>query len=101
MAVRMIVEQPIPEPHDPITIRQRGSQVILAQLFVVLVLLFFFTIPTALVFVPGLLIWNTEGRKQFIAPLWELVGELMTPIALPEVSTDRPFRGHALPSGRE
>lgn len=67
----------------------------------VLVLLFFFIIPTALVFVPGLLIWNAEGRKQFIPPLWELVGELMMPIALPEACTDRPFRGHALPSGRD
>jgi hypothetical protein len=65
--------------------------------FSVLVLLFFFTIPTALVFVPGLLIWNAEGRKRFIAPLWELVGELMTPIAQPEVSNDRPFRGTAAP----
>ncbi|MCA9650275.1 MAG: hypothetical protein H6712_14820 [Myxococcales bacterium] len=67
----------------------------------VLALLIFFTLPTALVFVPGLLIWNAEGRKRFIAPLWELVGELMTPIALPEVTGDRPFRGHALPSARE
>ena len=64
----------------------------------VLALLFFFTIPTALVFVPGLLIWNAEGRKRFIGPLWELVGEVMLPIALPESTGDRPFRGHALPS---
>lgn len=67
----------------------------------VLVLLIFFTLPTALVFVPGLLIWNAEGRKHFIGPLWELVGELMTPIALPESTADRPFRGHALPASRE
>ncbi|MCX4242879.1 hypothetical protein [Paraliomyxa miuraensis] len=67
----------------------------------VVVLLFFFTIPTALVFIPGLLIWNAEGRKQLTPPLWELVGELMTPIALPEIDTDRPFRGHALPVARE
>jgi hypothetical protein len=61
----------------------------------VLVLLFFFTIPTALVFVPGLLIWNAEGRKRFIAPLWELVGEVMTPIAQPALACDQPFRGTA------
>ncbi|MEM7159879.1 MAG: hypothetical protein AAF799_43970 [Myxococcota bacterium] len=64
----------------------------------VLGLLFFFTVPTALVFVPGLIIWNAEGRKRFIAPLWELVGEVMLPIALPESTSDRPFRGHALPA---
>lgn len=63
--------------------------------FSVLVLLFFFTIPTALVFVPGLLIWNAEGRKRFIAPLWEVLGELMVPIAQPGVANDRPFRGTA------
>ena len=33
----------------------------------VLVLLVFFSVPTALVFVPGLLIWNAEGRKRFTA----------------------------------
>ncbi|MEM9459974.1 MAG: hypothetical protein AAGF11_37710 [Myxococcota bacterium] len=64
----------------------------------ILILLFFFTIPTALVFVPGLLIWNAEGRKRFTASLWELMGELMTPIALPRSTSDRPFRGHALPT---
>ena len=57
--------------------------------------------PNMIVSVLALLIWNAEGRKRFIAPLWELVGELMTPIALPEVTGDRPFRGHALPSARE
>lgn len=67
----------------------------------ILGLLVFFTLPTALVFVPGLLIWNAEGRKHFVPPLWELIGELMTPIALPEVSGDRPFRGHALPAAHE
>ncbi len=64
--------------------------------FSVLVLLFFFTIPTALVFVPGLLIWNAEGRKLFVAPLWEVIGELMIPIAQPNVANQRPFRGTAL-----
>ena len=61
--------------------------------FSVLVLLFFFTIPTALVFVPGLLIWNAEGRRRFTTPLWELVGELMMPIEQAAVASDRPFRG--------
>jgi len=61
--------------------------------FSVLALLFFFTIPTALVFVPGLLIWNAEGRKRFTTPLWELVGELMMPIERPALASDRPFRG--------
>lgn len=61
--------------------------------FSVLALLFFFTIPSALVFVPGLLIWNAEGRKRFTTPLWELVGELMMPIEQPAVASDRPFRG--------
>lgn len=61
--------------------------------FSVLVLLFFFTIPTALVFVPGLLIWNAEGRQRFTTPLWELVGELMMPIEQAAVASDRPFRG--------
>lgn len=64
----------------------------------ILILLVFFTVPTALVFVPGLLIWNAEGRKRFTASIWELLGELMTPIALPRSSSDRPFRGHALPA---
>lgn len=64
----------------------------------ILILLVFFTIPTALVFVPGLLIWNAEGRKRFTNSIWELIGELMTPIALPQSSSDRPFRGHALPA---
>ena len=41
----------------------------------VLVLSVLFTIPTALVFVPGLLIWNAESRRGFIAPMWELMGE--------------------------
>jgi hypothetical protein len=63
--------------------------------FSVLALLFFFTIPTALVFVPGLLIWNAEGRKRFTTPLWELVGELMMPIEQPAVVSSRPFRGAA------
>jgi hypothetical protein len=63
--------------------------------FSVLALLFFFTIPTALVFVPGLLIWNAEGRKRFTTPLWELVGELMMPIEQPALASDRPFRGAA------
>lgn len=61
--------------------------------FSVLALLFFFTIPTALVFVPGLLIWNVEGRKRFTSRLWELLGELMMPIEQPAVASDRPFRG--------
>jgi hypothetical protein len=61
--------------------------------FSVLVLLIFFTIPSALVFVPGLLIWNAEGRKRFTPPLWELVGELMMPIEQAAVASDRPFRG--------
>lgn len=61
--------------------------------FSVLVLLFFFTIPTALVFVPGLLIWNAEGRKRFTPPLWELLGELMMPIEQAPVASERPFRG--------
>jgi hypothetical protein len=61
--------------------------------FSVLVLLVFFTIPSALVFVPGLLIWNAEGRKRFTPPLWELVGELMMPIEQAAVASDRPFRG--------
>lgn len=63
--------------------------------FSVLALLFFFTIPTALVFVPGLLIWNAEGRKRFTTPLWELVGELMMPIEQPAVASSLPFRGAA------
>lgn len=62
-------------------------------MFSVLVLLFFFTIPTALVFVPGLLIWNAEGRQRFTTPLWELVGELMMPVEQAAVASDRPFRG--------
>lgn len=61
--------------------------------FSVLVLLFFFTIPTALVFVPGLLIWNAEGRQRFTTPLWELLGELMMPIEQAAVASERPFRG--------
>lgn len=67
----------------------------------VLVLLVLFTIPTALVFVPGLLIWNAESRKRFISPLWEVVGEVFAPIALPDASMAAPFRGHALPSAGE
>jgi hypothetical protein len=68
----------------------------------VLVLSVLFTIPTALVFVPGLLIWNAESRRGFIAPMWELMGEVFTPIALPEAHTDAPFRGHArLPAPSE
>jgi hypothetical protein len=67
----------------------------------VLVLLVLFTVPTALVFVPGLLIWNAEGRKQFIPPLWEVIGEVFSPIALPESAAEAPFRGHALPSAPE
>jgi hypothetical protein len=68
----------------------------------VLVLLVLFTVPTALVFVPGLLIWQSEGRKRFVPALWELVGEVFTPIALPEAAGDEaPFRGHALPAASE
>lgn len=65
----------------------------------VLVLLVLFSVPTALVFVPGLLIWQAEGRKRFMGPLWELMGEVFTPVALAPGSTAKPFRGHALPSG--
>lgn len=61
----------------------------------VLVLSVLFTIPTALVFVPGLLIWNAESRRGFIGPMWELIGEVFAPIALPEAQADAPFRGHA------
>ncbi len=64
----------------------------------VLVLLCLFSVPTALVFVPGLLIWQAEGRKRFVGPLWELMGEVFTPVALTEASRPEPFRGHALPS---
>jgi len=76
----------------PVLIGSPGKTVI-----AVLLLLLMITVPTALVFVPGLLIWNAEGRKRFVAAMWELVGEVMTPIALPEATSDRPFRGHALP----
>jgi hypothetical protein len=67
----------------------------------VLVLLVLFSVPTALVFVPGLLIWQSEGAKRFVPPLWELIGEVFTPIALPEAGCDAPFRGHALPAAPE
>jgi hypothetical protein len=61
----------------------------------VLVLSVVFTIPTALVFVPGLLIWNAESRRGFIGPMWELIGEIFAPISLPEATAHAPFRGHA------
>lgn len=67
--------------------------------FHVIALLAFFCVPTALVFVPGLLIWRSEVRKALVGPLWELVGELFTPLALPESEgRQAPFRG-ALPGG--
>ena len=65
----------------------------------VIALLLFFCVPTALVFVPGLLIWRSEVRKALVGPLWELVGEVFTPLALPESEgRQAPFRA-ALPAG--
>ena len=70
------------------------------HLLSILMLLLFFTIPTVLVFVPALMIWNGEVRKGFVGPMWELLGEVFTPIALPEAKgADTPFR-HALPGTR-
>ena len=61
-------------------------------------LLLIFTVPTVLVFVPALMIWNGEVRRGFVGPMWELLGEVFTPIALPEADgDDTPFR-HALPA---
>lgn len=68
------------------------------HLLSVLMLLLIFTVPTVLVFVPALMIWNGEVRRGFVGPMWELLGEVFTPIALPEAdSDDTPFR-HALPA---
>lgn len=60
-------------------------------------LLLLFAVPTILVFVPALMIWNGEVRKGFVGPLWELLGEVFAPIALPSADVpEAPFR-HALP----
>ncbi|MEM6989819.1 MAG: hypothetical protein AAF721_04965 [Myxococcota bacterium] len=63
------------------------------HLMSVLMLLLFFTVPTALVFVPAVMIWNGEVRKGFVGPTWELLGEVFTPIALPSADgREAPFR---------
>ncbi len=63
------------------------------HLLSVLLLLVFFTVPTMLVFVPAVMIWNGEVRKGFVGPTWELLGEIFTPIALPSApGRDAPFR---------
>lgn len=66
------------------------------HLLSILALLAFFTVPTVLVFVPAVMIWNGEVRKGFVRPMWELLGEVFTPIALPaEDGREAPFR-HAI-----
>ena len=69
------------------------------HLLTALLLLIVFSVPSALIFIPAVMIWNGEVRKGFVAPTWELLGEVFTPIALPpESPREAPFR-HALREG--
>ena len=56
------------------------------------VLLLLIGVPAGAVMVPLLMMWNHQSRLQQTEALWGLVGEVFTPLALPEGEDQGPFR---------
>ncbi len=56
------------------------------------VLLVLFAIPAAAVMLPMLALWNQQSHVIQTDALWGLVGEVFTPLALPEGDEPDPFR---------
>ncbi len=63
-----------------------------AGIWALLVALVLFAVPSGVVMLPGLALWDAESRRMQRAALWRLLGEVLTPIALPEAGRDDPFR---------
>jgi hypothetical protein len=62
-------------------------------LFALPLLLVLFAIPSSLVMLPAMALWNAESRREQELELRRLVGELLVPIALPPEDDDEdPFR---------
>jgi len=55
-------------------------------------LLLLFGVPAGAVMVPLLMLWNQQSRATQTEALWGLVGEVFTPLALPEGEEPGPFR---------
>lgn len=55
-------------------------------------LLLLFGVPAGAVMVPMLLLWNQQSRAAQTDALWGLLGEVFTPLALPEGEEPGPFR---------
>lgn len=61
-------------------------------LWALLVALLLFAVPSGVVMLPGLVLWDAQSRREQREALWRVLGELLTPIALPPVGGDDPFR---------
>lgn len=55
-------------------------------------LLLLFAVPAGAVMVPLLMLWNQQSQAMQTEALWGLVGEVFTPLALPEGEEPGPFR---------
>lgn len=55
-------------------------------------LLLLIGVPAGAVMLPMLAIWNQQSRQMQTEALWGLVGEVLTPLALPEGEEPGPFR---------
>jgi hypothetical protein len=49
-------------------------------------------VPAGIVMVPLLMLWNAHSRRQHMESLWELMGEVFVPVALPASPEEDPFR---------
>lgn len=56
------------------------------------VLLLLFGLPAGAVMLPLLMLWNQQSRAAQTEALWGLVGEVFTPLALPDGDEPGPFR---------
>jgi len=56
------------------------------------VLLVLIGVPAGVVMLPMLMMWNQQSRASQTEELWGLVGEVFTPLALPEGEEPGPFR---------
>ncbi|MGH1341775.1 MAG: hypothetical protein ACRBN8_09505 [Nannocystales bacterium] len=55
-------------------------------------LLLLFGVPAGAVMLPLLMLWNQQSRATQTEALWGLIGEVFTPLALPEEEDPSPFR---------
>lgn len=55
-------------------------------------LLLLFGLPAGAVMIPLLMLWNQQSRAAQTEALWGLVGEVFTPLALPDGEEPGPFR---------